>query len=320
MSHTETPGEPPSGPTSAPAGAAAGAGAPSSDSAQAGAGADAGAGAGAGAGEPSGAERQTVDLRVSAAGVATVELNRPQALNAWNQQLGIDLLDALRAVRETPTARAVVITGAGRAFSSGADLKDISGGTLTPEGRPDVYRTLTEYYHPIMRAVRELPLPVIAAVGGPAVGIGCSLALCCDLVLAAQSAYFLLAFVNIGLVPDGGSSLFVPSRVGIARASEMALLGERVSAEQALQWGLVNRVFADDALQREVEALAERLAAGPTRSYAGTKRQLNSWLYGRMEEQLELEAQIQREMAGSDDFLEGAMAFLEKRPPRFGGR
>jgi 2-(1,2-epoxy-1,2-dihydrophenyl)acetyl-CoA isomerase len=270
--------------------------------------------------EDLGTDLETVNLRVSPTGVATVELDRPQALNAWNRQLGLDLLAALRRVGETPGARAVVITGAGRAFSSGADLKDFSGGELTADGRPDVYKTLTERYHPIMHAVRELPLPVVAAVNGPAVGIGCSLALCCDLIVASSSAYFLLAFVNIGLVPDGGSSLFVPSRVGMARASEMALLGERVPAEQALQWGLVNRVVPDERLQEEVAALAERLAGGPTRAYAGAKRQLNSWLYARMAEQLELEAQIQREMAGSEDFLEGAMAFVEKRPPRFGGR
>jgi 2-(1,2-epoxy-1,2-dihydrophenyl)acetyl-CoA isomerase len=257
---------------------------------------------------------------VSSAGVATIALSRPQALNAWNKQLGLDLLTALGQVRETEQARAVVLTGAGRAFSSGADLKDFSGGDLTPDGRPDVYKTLTERYHPIMHAVRELPKPVVAAVNGPAVGIGCSLALCCDLVLAARSAYFLLAFVNIGLVPDGGSSLFVPSRVGMARASEMALLGERVGAEQALQWGLVNRVVDDERLGEEAAALAERLASGPTRAYAGSKRQLNAWLYPRMAEQLELEAQIQREMAGSEDFVEGATAFLQKRPPAFRGR
>jgi 2-(1,2-epoxy-1,2-dihydrophenyl)acetyl-CoA isomerase len=140
------------------------------------------------------------------------------------------------------------------------------------------------------------------------------------LIVAAQSSYFLLAFVNIGLVPDGGSSLFVPSRVGMARASELALLGERLPAEQALQWGLINRVVADELLHEKVAALAARLAAGPTRSYAGAKRQLNNWLYPRMAEQLELEAQIQREMAGSVDFVEGAMAFVEKRPARFSGR
>jgi 2-(1,2-epoxy-1,2-dihydrophenyl)acetyl-CoA isomerase len=263
---------------------------------------------------------ETVNLLIAPDGVATIELNRPQALNAWNQQLGLDLLAALRRVSAEDAVRAVVITGAGRAFSSGADLKDFSGGELTPEGRPNVHKTLTERYHPIMHAIRELPKPVLAAVNGPAVGIGCSLALCCDLVLAAQSAYLLLAFVNIGLAPDGGSSLFVPTRAGMARATEMAMLGERISAEQALQWGLVNRVLPDERLREEAAALAQRLASGPTRSYAATKRQLNSWLYARMAEQLALEAELQQEMAGSDDFLEGATAFIEKRAPRFRGR
>jgi 2-(1,2-epoxy-1,2-dihydrophenyl)acetyl-CoA isomerase len=267
--------------------------------------------------EPS-AQLQTVNVYRSD-GAATVELNRPQALNAWNAQLGADLLAALQMLAEDDSARAILITGAGRAFSSGADLKDISGGDATPEGRPDVYKTLTERYHPIMHAIREMPKPVIAAVNGPAVGIGCSLALCCDLIVAAQSAYFLLAFVNIGLVPDGGSSLFVPTRVGMARATELSMLGERLGASDALEWGLINRVVPDADLQQESAALAARLAAGPTRSYAGTKRQLNNWLYSRMEEQLELEARVQQEMAGSDDFLEGAMAFVEKRAARFSG-
>jgi 2-(1,2-epoxy-1,2-dihydrophenyl)acetyl-CoA isomerase len=266
-----------------------------------------------------GIQLETVNLLL-ADSVATVELNRPAALNAWNTQLGLDLLAALRRVAEDDAVRAVLITGAGRAFSSGADLKDLSGGETTPDGRPDVYKTLTERYHPIMHAIREMGKPVIAAVNGPAVGIGCSLALCCDLIVAAESAYFLLAFVNIGLVPDGGSSLFVPSRIGMARATEMAMLGERLGAARALEWGLINRVVADERLQQEVSTLAARLSGGPTRSYAGTKRQLNNWLYPRMAEQLELEAQIQREMADSDDFLEGAMAFAEKRPARFEGR
>ncbi len=267
----------------------------------------------------SGAERESVNVRV-ADGAATIELNRPHALNAWNAQLGADLLAGLRGAAEDDAVRAVVITGAGRAFSSGADLNDLAGGASTPEGHPDVYTTLTERYHPIMQAIRELPKPVIAAVNGPAVGIGCSLALCCDLIVAAESAYFLLAFVNIGLVPDGGSSLFVPSRVGIARATEMSMLGERVGAAQALDWGLINRVVADEHLHAETAALAARLAAGPTRSYAGTKRQLNNWLYARMPEQLELEARIQQEMAGSADVIEGVSAFVEKRAARFSGR
>ncbi len=261
---------------------------------------------------------ETVNLSL-ANGVATIELNRPEALNAWNKQLGVDLLAALRQAAGDDAARAVLITGAGRAFSSGADLRDTTD-ELTPAGRPDVRKRLDEYYHPIMHAVRELPKPVVAAVNGAAVGIGCSLALCCDLIVAAESAYFLLAFVNIGLVPDGGSSLFVPARVGIARASELAMLGERLGAAQALDWGLINRVVPDAELGQETTALAARLASGPTRSYAGAKRLLNNWLYSRIDEQLDLEAQIQQEMAGSDDFVEGTMAFLEKRPAGFSGR
>lgn len=253
-------------------------------------------------------------------GAATIELNRPQALNAWNKQLGEDLLAALAHASADDAIRAIQITGAGRAFSSGADLRDISGDDLTPEGRPNVYGVLTERYHPIMHAIREMRKPVVAAVNGGAVGIGCSLALCCDLIVAAESAYLLLAFVNIGLVPDGGSSLFVPTRVGMARAAEMAMLGERVSAAQALDWGLVNRVFPDDSFAAESAALTARLAAGPTRSYAATKLQLNNQVYPKMAEQLELEAKLQQEMAESDDFLEGVSAFLGKRPADFSGR
>jgi 2-(1,2-epoxy-1,2-dihydrophenyl)acetyl-CoA isomerase len=263
-------------------------------------------------------QRQTVNVH-RAEGAATIELNRPEALNAWNAQFGSDLLGIVRELAEDDSVRAVVITGAGRGFSSGADLKDAGTGDTRPDGRPDVYTTLTERYHPIMETIREMPKPVVASVNGPAVGIGCSLALCCDLILAAESAYFLLAFVNIGLVPDGGSSLFVPTRVGLARATELSMLGERLPARQALEWGLINRVFADDELAAQTATLAARLAEGPTRSYAGTKRQLNNWLFARMDEQLELEAQIQQEMAGSDDFLEGAVAFAQKRTARFSG-
>jgi 2-(1,2-epoxy-1,2-dihydrophenyl)acetyl-CoA isomerase len=262
---------------------------------------------------------ETVNVYLDGAG-ATIELNRPETLNAWNKQFGVDLLAAVERVRDDDAVRAVLVRGAGRGFSSGADLRDMSGREdLTPEGHPNVYETLTERYHPIIMGIREMHKPVVAAVRGPAVGIGLSLALACDLIVAAESAYFMLAFVNIGLVPDGGSSLFVPSRIGFTRAIEMAMLGERVHAPRALEWGLINAVHPDDELDAAAAALLERLANGPTRSYAGTKRQLNRWLYERAEGQLEFEASIQQEMAASGDFMEGVMAFAEKRSARFQG-
>jgi 2-(1,2-epoxy-1,2-dihydrophenyl)acetyl-CoA isomerase len=262
---------------------------------------------------------ETVDLRQDG-GVATIELNRPEALNAWNRQLGLDLLDAVERVAADPAARAVVIRGAGRGFSSGADLRDISGAEdRAPDGRPDVRRILTDRYHPIINGIRRMEKPVVAAVHGPAVGIGLSLALACDLVIAAETAYFLLAFVNIGLVPDGGASAFVASRVGIARAAEMAMLGQPVAAAKALDWGLINAVHADAAFDEAVDDLGRRLARGPTASYVGAKRQLERWFYSDLADQLEFEAGVQQEMASTADFLEGVAAFVEKRSARFAG-
>src|SRR5215216_7779918 len=198
---------------------------------------------------------ETVDVTADGP-AARILLNRPEALNAWNEQFGLDLLDAVNTVSDDKAIRAVLITGAGRGFSSGADLKEQR--RAGEGGLPDLSARLKEVYHPIIAGLRDLPKPVIAAVNGPAVGIGCSLALAADLVVAAESAYFLLAFVNIGLVPDGGSTFLVPERVGLARATEMAMLGERVSAPDAVAWGLINRCVGDDAFDAEVDALATR--------------------------------------------------------------
>jgi len=264
-------------------------------------------------------ELATINLRRGASNCAElrIELNRPERMNAWDRELGLDLLAAVELAAGDDSVRAVTITGAGRAFSSGADLRD--GFDPAPDGRPDVGAALRERYHPIITGIRRMPKPVLAAVNGPAVGIGCSLALACDLVLAADSAYFMLAFVNIGLVPDGGASIFVPARAGAGRAAEMALLGERVPAAVGRDWGLVDRLAGDDSFQDEVDALAERLATGPTRAYAGAKRQLNARVYAGLDEQLELEASLQQELARSADFGEGVLAFLEKRAPGFTG-
>ena len=251
-------------------------------------------------------------------GVGRLTLNRPETLNAWTPQLGIELRTIIERDAADEAVRAVVVTGAGRGFSSGADLK--AGFDPAPDdGMPDVYKELHDVYHPAIAGLRRLEKPVVAAVNGPAVGIGCSLALACDLIMAAESAYFGLAFVNIGLMPDGGSTAFVPPAVGRARAFQMALLGERIPAPQALEWGLVNWVHPDDRLMPEAEALVERLAAGPTRSYAASKRALNRFIYGDLDAQLDLEAELQHALGRTKDFIEGTAAFVEKRAPAFTG-
>jgi 2-(1,2-epoxy-1,2-dihydrophenyl)acetyl-CoA isomerase len=255
-------------------------------------------------------ELQTVKLELDA-GVATIVLNRPEALNAWTRALGEDMLAALERAEADAEARVIVFTGAGRAFSSGADLK--SGAEFGPDGKPDVLGQLREAYNPLLRRIRTIPKPVIAKVNGPAAGIGCSLALAADLVVAAESAYFLLAFVNIGLGLDGGVSLTLPLRAGHARAFEMAFLGERIAASKALEWGLVNRVVPDEELDAAVGALVERLRGAAPGALATIKRTINQRLYAGFEELLDLEAVLQQERIQSADFLEAVMAFMQGR-------
>ena len=261
---------------------------------------------------------ETVDLYRDG-GAAKIVLNRPSRMNAWSNALSDDLLNVLRDVGQDDSVRAVMLTGNGKAFCSGADLKEGAELAAANGGKLDTAAILTRYYNPIVTTIREMPKPFVSAVNGPAAGAGVSLALAADLVVAAESAYFLLAFVNIGLVPDGGASLFVPARIGFARAAEMAMMGEPVTAAKAVEVGLINAAWPDVEFATKADALLHRLANGPTRSYAGSKQELNHWLYAGMAEHLALEAKMQGRLGESQDFAEGIAAFLEKRETRFTG-
>ncbi len=250
-------------------------------------------------------------------GVLRLTLNRPGRLNALDDELLDALGVALEVARDDDAVRCVLLTGAGRGFCAGADL---SGETpLGEDGGASVRRRLRTQYAPIILGIRELEKPVVAAVNGVAAGAGMSLALACDLRVCAESASFIQAFVRIGLVPDAGSTFFLPRLVGPARAAELAMLGDAVAAAQALRMGLVNRVVPDDALLAEAGALAERLARGP-RSVGLIKHALNLALWSDLRTQLAHEEDLQALAAASDDAAEGVAAFLEKRAASFRGR
>lgn len=247
--------------------------------------------------------------------VLVLTLNRPDRLNAAPPAM----FDELRAaIGDLGGARAVLIAGAGRGFCSGADV----GGVAQAGGDPGeaTFEALTRHYNPALLALAELSVPVVSAVRGPAAGIGCSLALAADFCVASDTAYFLQAFVNIGLVPDGGASWMLPRLIGRARAAEMMMLGERVLADKALEWGMIHKVVADEALDDAAFSLAERLAAGPTVALGLMRRALHwaheSDYHGAMQH----EAEAQRAARGSRDSMEGGMAFLQKRKPVFTGQ
>src|SRR3954452_7375357 len=259
------------------------------------------------------------DIRyVVAARVGHIELHRPQALNAWTPAMGRELLDAVRRSAADPAVRAVLVTAAGRAFCAGADVK--SPRELTPEGHPDLSTRLREIYNPIVLAVRSAPKPYVAAVQGACAGLGVSLALACDLTLAADDAYLLLAFVRIAVMPDGGATAMLAERVGLARAAELCMLGEKLPATRALDWGVVNAVHPVADLQAAAQALAARLAEGPTVALGSIKRALTEASQRRLADHLELEAQLQQAHGPTLDYAEGRAAFVEKRPARFQGR
>jgi 2-(1,2-epoxy-1,2-dihydrophenyl)acetyl-CoA isomerase len=254
-----------------------------------------------------------IRLEQSPAAVATLTIDRPDRLNALSAQT----VDELRAAVEQvggSDARCLLIAGEGRGFSSGADLA--SGGGL-PD---DVGASLEKHFNPLMEALFALPIPVVAAVNGAAAGAGASLALAADIVIAARSAYFLQAFVNIGLIPDAGATWILPRLVGRARAMEMMMLGERIPAERALEWGLVSRVVEDEELACEAMAMAERLALGPTRALGLIRRLAREAQHLPLSDALAAERQAQRDAGRTADFRGGVMAFLQKQKPRFEGR
>ncbi len=259
-------------------------------------------------------ERASLELDGS---VAVLSMNHPEVLNAVSPEMLQGLTAALDAIAASATRiRCVVLTGTGRAFSTGANLQGRADNGLMRRGAGQTLETL---FHPFMRRLRDLPCPLVTAVNGPAAGAGMSVALMGDLVLCARSAYFLQAFRRIGLVPDCGSTWLLPRLIGRARAIELSLLGERLPAETALAWGLVNRVFDDAALMAEARKLAHDLAAGPTVALGFIRRLYWESPENSYEQQLDLECRLQRQAGASEDFHEGVTAFLEKRPATFVG-
>ena len=250
-------------------------------------------------------------------GVAVITLNRPDVLNAFNEEMHLALRTALDAVEADVTVRALLLTGAGRGFCAGQDLSDRN---VSADVELDLGQTLETYYNPLVRRLRALPLPVVCAVNGVAAGAGANIALACDLVLAAKSAKFVQAFCRLGLVPDSGGTYSLPRLVGAARAKGLALLGESLGAEQAEAWGLIWRAVEDDELMAEATKLAAHLATQPTAGLAKIKRALQASLGNDLDAQLDLERDLQREAGRSADYREGVAAFMEKRKPVFQGR
>jgi 2-(1,2-epoxy-1,2-dihydrophenyl)acetyl-CoA isomerase len=248
--------------------------------------------------------------------IARLTLNRPDKLNSFNEAMHVEVRAALNEVKERHV-RVLLITGAGRAFCAGQDLADRQ--TKPGENSVDLGDSIEKYYAPLVRTLRALPLPVVAAVNGVAAGAGVNFALACDLVIATKSASFIQSFAKLGLIPDTGGTFFLPRLVGTARALGLALLGERLPAEQAAAWGLIWRCVEDEAFKASVEELVNTLAVAPTKGLAYTKAAINSSIGLLLDKQLDLERDYMRELGYSNDFREGVMAFLEKRPPKFIG-
>jgi 2-(1,2-epoxy-1,2-dihydrophenyl)acetyl-CoA isomerase len=252
-----------------------------------------------------------------AEGIARITLNRPDKLNSFNVEMHEALRDALAEVRADKSLRVLVLTGAGRAFCAGQDLSDRA---VAPGGDAvDLGASIDKYYGPLVLALRRLPMPVICAVNGVAAGAGANLPLACDIVLAARSASFVEVFCKLGLIPDTGGTYFLPRLLGSARATALAMLGDKLSAEQAAAWGLIWQCVADDQLAAETDKLARHFAQAPTLGLARTKQALQASGLNTLEAQLDLERDFMRELGHSADYREGVAAFMAKRAPRFVG-
>ncbi|MET0732373.1 MAG: 2-(1,2-epoxy-1,2-dihydrophenyl)acetyl-CoA isomerase PaaG [Casimicrobiaceae bacterium] len=251
-------------------------------------------------------------------GVARVTLNRPDRLNSFTVAMHDALRAALERVKGDASVRVLLLTGAGRGFCAGQDLADRA---VTPGGAPvDLGHSIETYYRPLVLTLRALPLPVVCAVNGVAAGAGANIALACDIVVATKSASFIQAFCKIGLIPDSGGTWFLPRLAGTARAMGLAMLGDKVSAEQAAAWGLIWKCFDDAEFAGAVEALVGELARAPTRGLAAIKRALHAAEDNTLPAQLDVERDLQRELGYSEDYREGVAAFLGKRAPNFTGR
>jgi 2-(1,2-epoxy-1,2-dihydrophenyl)acetyl-CoA isomerase len=246
--------------------------------------------------------------------VAFITLNRPGKLNSFNREMSLLLLNRLDECASLHDVRAVCLTGAGKAFSAGQDLSEV----IDPDG-PGMERILSEHYNPIVTRIRNLPKPVVAAVGGVAAGAGANIALCCDIVVANRSAAFIQAFSRIGLIPDSGGTWHLPRLVGWQKAAGIAMLGDKVGAEEAERMGMIYKVYEDGEFQGAVKALTAVLAEMPTRALALTKHALNYSAVNSLEAQLLLEDELQQKAAQTKDYAEGVKAFLDKRAPRFKG-
>lgn len=251
-------------------------------------------------------------------GIATLTLNRPAQLNSFNSAMHEEVREAFRQLRRHDGLRVLLLRAEGRGFCAGQDLNDRK--VAPGEAMPDLGQSIEHHYAPLVRQLRDLPVPVVCAVNGVAAGAGANLALACDLVIAARSASFIQAFCKIGLVPDCGGTWSLPRHVGMARAKGLAMLGDRLSAEQAEAWGLIWRCVDDEHLQDEAWKLARHLSTQPTYGLALTKRALNASWHNSLDQQLDLERDLQRLAGRSEDYREGVAAFIEKRTAQFKGR